>query len=116
MKEKESHKLPRLVEGLSYNYPFVRGDVCYFVTKEGKVLTRNKLIVIHIGVPVEVRAGIQETKDYDGHILRTSIGTGEYVEGVTVKYDDGFDYTLGYTELKKVENLIRVSDYEKNLE
>lgn len=115
MKEKENRKLPRLVEGLSYDYPFVRGDVCYFVTKDGTVLTRNKLIVIHIGVPVELKSGILESKDVDGHISRVSLGTGKYVEGVTVKYDDGFDYTLGYTEIKKVENLIRVSDYENQI-
>lgn len=115
MKEKESHKLPRLVDGLSYDYPFVRGDVCYFVTNDGTVLTRNRLIVIHIGVPVEIKAGIQESKDYDGHITRVRVGTGKYVEGVTVKYDDGFDYTLGYTEIKKVENLIKVSDYENQI-
>lgn len=115
MKEKDSQKLPRLVEGLSYDYPFVRGDVCYFVTKDGTVLTRNKLIVIHIGVPVEIKAGIEESKDYDGHVSRVRVGTGRYVEGVTVKYDDGFDYTLGYTEIKKVENLIKVSDYENQI-
>lgn len=102
----------RYVEGLEYKYPFRVGDVCYFITNEGKVLTRNKLIVKEIGVPFELKGSLQSEKDYDGHLRHYSIGTGQYVEGVVVKYDDGFDYTLGYTEIKKVSNLILTSDYD----
>lgn len=115
MARKKQTVFARNVPGLTYQYPFKVGDICYFRTATGEVLTRQKKIITEIGIPIEVGMETKSSKDLDGHVKRENISSGNFVEGVRVKYDDGFSYTLGYQTNIRVTNLIKVDDYEKQL-
>lgn len=83
------------VEGLTYTYPFTRGDIVYF--SNGNNPERSKLfpkIVVEVGVPVETADG--------------------YVEGMRVKHSDGFKYVPGYQETVKVASHTKYTQEDLN--
>jgi len=79
------------IEGLTYTYPFNRGDIVYFaVGSDPERSKRLPKIVVEVGVPV---------KKPDG----------TYVEGMRVKHSDGFPYVPGYQETVKVSSFKKYS-------
>lgn len=84
------------VEGLTYTYPFTRGDIVYFsATNNPERSKKFPKIVVEVGVPFE-------TAD------------GTYVEGMRVKHSDGFDYVPGYQETVKVASHTKYTQEDLN--